>query len=277
MSEVDVKVKGMRDLPIYWRIMVLSFQARMQYKATFLFTLVALIFYYLSQLSIVFIMTTKFEGINGWALEEVMFLYGLLVFSQSLATFFFASLSNFEEMVVEGEFDRLLIRPLNPLGQMLSSSFELTSVAHLIIGVVALCYGSIHAGVEWTLAKVAFFPLMIAGAVLIHGGIRLAVSAIAFWTLRNRSLFNTLVVSSKEFILYPISIYNLWLQVFLTILFPLAFINYYPSHYFLAKDTGGMLFHPALQYGTPVVGCVVFFLAYKLWRAGVNRYQSVGN
>ena len=130
---------------------------------------------------------------------------------------------------------------------------------------------------EWTLAKAAFLPLVICGAVLIHGGIRLAVSAVAFWTIRNRSLVHTIVYSSKEFILYPVSIYGFWTQVFLTLLFPLAFINFYPSHYFLARDPDGFLFHPAIQYMTPLVGAVVFAAAYRLWLAGVDRYQSVGN
>ncbi len=267
----------MKDFPIYWVMMVNAIRAKMEYKVTFLFMLVAIILYYLGQLGVILVVLAKFKNINGWDLGEMAFLYGLLVFSQGLSSLFFASMNNFEVMIIEGAFDRYLIRPLNPLMQILANSFEISSVAHFVIGLSALYYGSTRAGVEWTFGKVIFLPFVIAGAVLIQGGIRLAVSAIAFWTIRNRSLVHTIVYSSKEFVLYPVSIYNLWVQVFLTIVFPLAFINYYPSYYFLAKDTGGVLFHPALQYGTPVVGCVVFFLAYKLWGLGVNRYQSVGN
>ena len=77
--------------------------------------------------------------------------------------------------------------------------------------------------------------------------------------------------------MYPVSIYNWWMQLFLTLAFPLAVINFYPSHYFLGKDPSDMLFHPYIQYGTPVAGIIVYIMAHMLWRAGVDNYQSVGN
>lgn len=267
----------MRSAPIYWKLMVAAVRAKMEYKASFMFLLFALIFYYVGQLGVILVVLTKFENINGWSLGEMAMLYGLLVFSQGLATLLFAALNNFESLIIEGGFDRFLVRPLNPLAQILVNKFEISSAAHFLIGSTALYFGSTRAGVEWTLSKAAFLPVVITGAVLIHGGIRLAVSAVAFWTIRNRSLVHIIVYSSKEFILYPISIYNLWIQVFLTILFPLAFINFYPSHFFLARDSSTLLFHPAIQYLTPVVGAAVFGMSYSLWKFGVRHYQSVGN
>jgi ABC-2 type transport system permease protein len=64
--------------------------------------------------------------------------------------------------------------------------------------------------------------------------------------------------------------------VAITFLVPFAFIKYYPVYYFLDK-TGDTLFFPILQYGTPVVGLVLFFLAYQFWRVGVNKYESTGS
>lgn len=267
----------MRDLPVYLKLMGAAVRAKMEYKASFLFLLFALTFYYLGQLGVILVVLTKFKNINGWTLSEMAMLYGLLVFSQGVATLLFAPLNNFETLIINGDFDRLLVRPLNPLPQILVNSFEISSIAHFVIGATALYYGSTRAGVEWTLYKASFLPFVIAGAVLIHGGIRLAVSAVAFWTIRNRALVHTIVYSTKEFILYPVSIYNMWMQVLLTLVFPLAFINFYPSHYFLARDASGLLFHPAIQYMTPVAGIAVFGLAYGLWRMGVSHYQSVGS
>ncbi|MDH5639479.1 MAG: ABC-2 family transporter protein, partial [Nitrospinota bacterium] len=128
-----------------------------------------------------------------------------------------------------------------------------------------------------TLLKAAYLPVVIGGAVLIQGGLRLGVAAVCFWTIRNRSLVHMLVYSSKEMIFYPISIYHWGMQLFLTIAFPLAFINYYPSHYFLSREGEQLLFHPYIQYLTPMVGLVVFVMAYMLWRLGISRYQSAGN
>ena len=56
-------------------------------------------------------------------------------------------------MVVDGEFDRVLVRPLSPLGQVIFSKFEISTAAHLIIGFTALYFGSNLAGIVWTLNK----------------------------------------------------------------------------------------------------------------------------
>lgn len=267
----------MGNADIYWKLTVAAIKAKMEYKVTFLFMFVALIFFYIGQLGVVLVVLAKFNTINGWSLGEMAFLYGLLVFSQAITTLFFSSLVGFEEYVIEGTFDRLLLRPLSPLGQIMANNFEIGSLAHLVIGTTALYYGSTKAGVEWSAVNFLFFVAVLFGAVMIHGGIRIAVSAVAFWTMRNRSLVHIFVFSSKEMILYPVSIFNYWIQLFLTIIFPIAFINFYPSHFFLNRDPSGLLFHPVIQYLTPLVGAIVFGLSLILWRKGIDRYQSAGN
>jgi len=264
-------------LRIYLTMITASIRAKMEYKMTFLFMFFALLVYYAGHIGVVLVILAKFTNIAGWSLGEMAFLYGLMVFSQGLTSVFFSSMNEFESLVVNGEFDRLLVRPLDPLGQILTGKFEIISLANFSIGITALWFGSYYAGVQWTFAKALFLPVVLFGAVLIQGGVRLAVSAVCFWTVRNRSLVHTVVYSSKEMILYPITIYKMWMQVFLTILFPLAFVNFYPSTYFLNRDGSALLFHPVIQYMTPVAGVIVFACAYALWRVGINHYQSVGN
>jgi ABC-2 type transport system permease protein len=62
----------------------------------------------------------------------------------------------------------------------------------------------------------------------------------------------------------------------LTFFFPLAFINFYPAHYFLNKDTS-TLFHPVFVYLTLPVGIVCMVLAVWFWRRAVKHYGSTGS
>ncbi len=260
----------------YLKLILAAIKSKMEYKFTFGFFIFAVIVYYIGQLGIILVIMNKFKTINGWTLGEMAFLYGLLVFSQGITFLLFNSLNHFEKFIVQGEFDRVLTRPLNPLIQVLCSSVEMSSIAHFVIGVTAIIFGSASAHLEWDLKKIIFLALVIGGAVLILGGIRITVSAIAFWTVRNRALVHVFVYSSKEFILYPVSIYNPWVQSFLTFIFPLAFVNFYPASYFLHKSDQ-FIFHPFLQFMTPVVGAILFSLSLLLWRYGINKYQSTGS
>lgn len=261
---------------IYFKLILAAIKSKMEYKFTFVFFVLAVIVYYMGQLGIILVIMNKFKTINGWSLGEMAFLYGLLVFSQGITFFVFSSLNHFERFILQGEFDRVLIRPLNPLMQVLCSSVEVASLAHLTIGITAIIFGSISANIVWSLGKIIFLTLVIGGAVLILGGIRIIISAIAFWTTRNRALVHIFVYSSKEFILYPVSIYNSWIQWFLTFIFPLAFINFYPASYFLNKSEQ-FIFHPVLQFMTPIVGLITFMGSLLLWSYGINRYQSTGS
>jgi ABC-2 type transport system permease protein len=267
----------MHELLIYIKLAVASVRAKMEYKVVFIFMFFALIIYSLGQLGVILVVVNKFKSINGWDLGEMAFLYGMLVFSQAVASLLFSPLVQFETHIIEGTFDRYLLRPLNPLGQILAGSFEIGSFPYLLIGTAALWFGSAKAMVQWSLFKGMAFILVVSGAVLILGGIRIAVSAVAFWTTRNRSLVHIIVFSSKEMILYPVSIFSHSVQIFLTLVFPIAFVNFYPSYMFLDKDPSGLMFHPDIQYFTPIVGVIVFTLSYALFKVGMNRYQSVGN
>ena len=163
-------------LKIYWKMIVAGIRAEMEYKATFLFMFFALIFYYTSQLTVILVILNRFHDIAGWTLGEMAFLYGMMVFSQGLTNVFFASLNDFESFMITGEFDRLLARPLNPLGQILAGKFGVSSIANFFIGITALWFGSVKAGVDWTVYKALFLPVVMVGAVLIQGGVRLAVT-----------------------------------------------------------------------------------------------------
>ncbi|MBI3793845.1 MAG: ABC-2 family transporter protein [Nitrospinae bacterium] len=266
----------MDTLKIYAAMALASLRARLEYKVAFFAFLFAVIFFYLAQLGALLVVMVRFKEINGWDMGQMAFLFGLLTFSQGFAALFFNGLANFDRMLIGGEFDRTLVRPLSPLAQIIVSKFEVSTVAHGIIGSVALYYGAKLSGIHWTFWKAAALPAVIFGGVLIQGGIRLAVTAVAFWTLKNESLVHTVVFSGKEFVVYPITIYNDGIRFFLTFIFPLAFVNFYPAQYFLDKR-GETLFHPALQGLTPLVGVIVFSLSLWAWKAGVDHYQSSGS
>ncbi len=266
----------MENLNIYFKLGLSAVRSKMEYKVSFLFFVFAIFFYYFGQLGILWVIVNRFQSIGGWNLGEMAFLYGLFIFSQGITSLCFNSLNSFEDLIITGEFDRFLIRPLSPICQILCANFEIASIAHFVLGGSALVFGSIYANVAWSVPKALFLVPVVIGAVLIQGGIRIVVAAVTFWTTRNRALVHTIVYSSKEFIHYPITIYNVWVKIFLTFLFPLGFVNFYPANYFLDKGDE-TLFHPSLQYLTPVAGIIVFFTGCLVWKFGTNKYQSAGS
>lgn len=225
----------------------------------------------------IWILLDRFKVIQGWTLYEVMFLFNLNMVSYGLSSFIFRwPMLGLEQMVQRGEFDIVLIRPMNPLLYIILRRPIHAYVGHMILGTIVfvICFANLD--IQWTLIKVIFLVFAIMGAVLIHSTMYLIIGTLSFWIVRTYSVFSTLMYSFRNFIDYPISIYGKVIQVLLTFVIPFAFVNFYPAQYFLDRK-GDTLFHPILQYGTPVVGIVLFLLAYKFWTIGVNRYESTGS
>jgi ABC-2 type transport system permease protein len=81
----------------------------------------------------------------------------------------------------------------------------------------------------------------------------------------------------QEFTRYPIGIYSRGVRLFLTFVFPFAFMNYFPAAYFLRKPEGALGLPPTVGLLTPLVGLTFFAAAYGFWRFGLDRYKGVGH
>ena len=253
-------------------------KSMVEYRPAFVMDiLVPIVMYSMSYLGI-WILLDRFKMIQGWTLYEVMLLFNLNLVAYALTSFFFrtAMSDDIQNMIRMGNFDIVLVRPVNTLVYMLLGRPNAGYFGQLTLGTVVfiVCFSNLD--IQFSLVKVIFFITTIIGGTLIQSAMFLFVGTMSFWIIRTNSIHGTITGSCRSFVNYPISIYGKFIQVFLTFIIPFGFINFYPSKYLLDRS-GDALFHPILQYGTPVVGIVLFLLAYKFWTIGVNKYESTGS
>ena len=266
----------MKNFRLSLKFFAATVKSMLEYRLTTLID----IFTYILNFGVGYVSTwvllSKFQSIQGWTLYEVFLLFNINMVASGISGLFFSSpMRGMEQMLQYGDFDMVLIRPMNSLVFTLIGRPNFTSISSLILGagVFVLCFT--HLAIHITILKIVFLLAAILGAALIQAAILVIVGAMSFWVVKNTATLS-LLTCFNNFIDYPITIYSKGIQAFLTFVLPFAFVNFYPVHYFLDK-TGDNLFSPILQYGTPVVGLVMFFLAYQLWRIGVNKYESTGS
>ncbi len=267
----------MHYLPLYLEFIKLRVQSMVQYRAAYLSVAFVQAVSYSAEFLLIWVLVSQFRTIGEWGAYEVMFLYALNLFSYALAgVFMFYPCATLTTMVRSGEFDAALTKPLNSFPHMVFKYFAFGYLSHLSVSgtVLALCI--IKLGIALTPVKILFLVVTLAGGALIQGAALIFTSVPSFWLIRNTGLMNMLMGDLKGFIRYPISIYNKALQVFLTLVVPYAFINFYPAQYFLNKNDF-LMFHPVFQFLTPLVGILLFLAAHKFWNIGVNHYQSTGS
>jgi len=266
----------MSYIPLYLEFIKIRLKRMVEYRGAFLSGAAAQFIMYGTTFALIWIMIDKFKNLNGWSSYEILFLYALDLCSYSFAAFFLFNFSMMLPVMIQtGEFDDILTKPLNPFVHLISREFNIAYFTHITLSVLVMTICFINLGIRLNALKLLILLIVILGGALIQGAALLITTVPSFWLIQNNSLKYTFFTNLKSFIQYPISLYNRTIQVLLTLVVPYAFINFYPAQYFLNKNDF-LIFHPVFQYLTPVVGIILFILAYRFWITGVNNYKSTG-
>lgn len=257
----------------YLKLIQKAIQIQLEYRMSFFISLVSMGFYYIVQFSIVGFTVMKFKGIRGWNIQEIAFLYSFILVAQGFNTMIFGPLVRFDEIIRKGDWDFLLIRPMRPLMSLLCMQFDPSAIIHLLLGIFFFFYSALKIGLELNFENILLILQVWVGGALVMASVRIIIAAIAFKAVVIESLVHFFVYSSKEFILYPINIYKNPIPFLLTFIFPLAFVNFYPSHLFIQKET---LFYDGLKYFSFPVGVTLYIFSLWVFRLGQKSYHSTG-
>lgn len=262
------------QLAVFMKFVRLRIKERMEYRGAYILGVFAQMLGYGGNFLVVWLFLHRFQTIHGWAWPEVAFLYSLELFTYALgASFTFSPMIEIEKLVTDGTFDGVLVKPANPYMYMMARMYNVGYAAHVLLAAGVLIWSLTRLQIDWTWFHVVYFMVVVCSAVLLQAAALTALGGVAFQLIRSRFIFS-LYFRLKSFISYPISIYGFAIQVALTVIFPLAFINFYPASLLLSKH--GMLFPGWVGWLAPVAGPLCFLAAYKAWNAGINRYQGAG-
>ncbi len=257
----------------FWRINVLT---TLEYRENFLLWALFTLVYHGAALTALWVVFKSFPSMNGWSFKDMAFLYGLWMLAHALHNALFSNVEEVPERIREGEFDRVLIRPLDALFQVITTPGQIFP-DEALMALVYFGFAVWYSGVRVDLTFVLFVPLVVAGGVLIDLAINLAIVTVAFWVVRVDELRWIFLQLESEFTRYPVSIYSRGVRLLVTFVLPFAFVNYLPAAYFLHRGGGGFGLPPQVGLLTPIVGLAFAAVAYAFWRFGVNRYQGVGH
>lgn len=218
----------------------------------------------------------KFDTINGWSLNEVLFLFSFLFLSYGIMIIFFTGLRDFEKIVNKGNLDRFILRPRGVLFQVLSSNSDwFAAIGHGALGIGLFVYAASTVGIVWSFGNIMYCLAILLGGILIQGAIFLFQASLSFYFIKVSSVEELFYRNGRKLAGYPISIFKSFIQYLLIFVVPFAFVNYFPTQFFLRK--ADMCYPEFVYYLAPFVGIVLFMLAYLFWRISLKRYKSSGN
>lgn len=267
----------MGELRIAMQSLKMSIHSKMQYRVDSLVATLAVFVRESANIVVIYLTLMKFDSINNWNIDEMLFLFSILFLTYAFVVALFADLRDFSCMIREGRFDRLIVRPRGLLFQLILNNADVIAVAgHGTLGVILFVISAGKVGIHWDLVTILYYIGAIIGGVLIQGGIFIIFSALSFYFVETGSIREIFYWNMRKFAGYPISIYNKLIQTIMIYVIPFAFVNYFPAQYLLRKEDMA-LYNEVYMYMAPLVGVVLYLIAYVFWRISLKRYTSTGN
>jgi len=247
-------------------------KVQLGYRGDFIVSLVTSFAATIFGLAFVLILFQKAPQLAGWSLPEEVFLYGFSLIPYGVFNILAANLYNFgNDYIIEGKFDRILLRPISSLFQILFETFRIEAVQGIATGLFCMWWGARRLHVGWTLEKLALLIFFGICASVIYLSIFLILTTVSFW-FEDRVGIHPPVWNVIAFGRYPLSIYSGTVQFFLCWIIPFGLASFYPSVRLLGRAVV-----PEYAPFVPLVAVAFLALASSLWNLGTRHYSSTGS
>jgi len=262
---------------MYRKLLSIQLRSQMSFRWSFWFDVFSTGMLNLSYFASTYLALERVGSIAGWSIGELAFLYGMAEISFGTMDMVFSGFDydHFAVFIRQGALDQVLLRPVNILAQIFGSHFVLRRIGRITQGALVLAYAFNQVQIHWTLAKLAYLPVVFVSQVIAFGSLFIAGSTLVIWTIQPVEAVNILTYGGAEVMSYPSPIYTGWLRGFFTYIIPFVFMNYYPALFFLDRPDplGFPVFAPLLA---PLVAAAMLWLAMRFWNFGLSHYQSTG-
>lgn len=247
-------------------------KVRIGYRGDFFISLTASFAATVFGLFFVVVLFQKVPQLAGWRFEEVLFLYGFSLVPYGLFNVISTNLYEFgNTYIIEGKFDRILLRPISSLFQILFETFRIESLQEVATGMFCMAWASSRLQIPWTPWKIAMFFFFAGCAGVIYISVFLMLTTVSFW-FEDRIGVHPPVWNVIAFGRYPLSIYSAAVQFFLCWIIPFGLASFYPSVRMLGRTV-----RPEYAPLVPVVALAFLAMAIGLWSVGTRRYSSTGS
>lgn len=271
--EVDARMKsGFRYYwKIYWKIIAQDIKSKMSYRADFIISTFGMLAMNVAGVLGFWLVFQMFPSIAGWSYEEMLFLYGFSLVAATPAQCLFDNNWNLRFQVYSGDFIKYCFRPINLFFYYMSEVFDVKGIGQFVFGVAAMVYAWWKLALPFHVYSILILLVAVLSASLFVIAILNLAAAACFW-LVNSFFVLSLSNQLRDFAKYPVSIFGPALRIVFTFVIPIGFMAYYPSLIFIRPEEVS-----AIIWLTPVLGCLFFYLSYKVWMKGAMNYSGTGS
>ncbi len=200
---------------------------------------------------------------------QVLFFYFSFVVLDTIAQLFFREVYRFRDLIVYGDFDLVLTKPINSLFRALAGGADPLDLLTLVPYVSSLIYVGVHLGIKsWT--SVGLYVLLLLNGFVIATGFHILVLALAIVTTEidhTIMIYRDLTSMGRV----PVDIYREPLRSLITFVIPVGLMMTFPAKAFL-----GLISLQSIIFSLGL-GMAFLFFCLRVWKYALTKYTSASS
>jgi ABC-2 type transport system permease protein len=255
-------------LKIWWMMSRNSFSMVIGQKLALAVFLTGKIFRFVFFFGFLYFLLLGSGTLAGYTTNQVIFFYLTFNLIDVITQFFFREVYSFRPMIINGDFDLALVKPISPLFRVLlggADIIDFITIPPLII--LTIYYGSL---LHPTILHTTYYLLLLLNGFLIATAFHIMVLAFAMVTLEVDHMimiYRDLTSLGR----LPVDIYKEPLKAFLTYLIPVGIMITLP-----AKAMMGLI-TPIGVVLAFLFGIFAIFVSLKFWKYATTKYTSASS
>jgi len=253
---------------IWWMMSRNSFTVVIGQKLALSVFLIGKIFRFVFFFGFLYFLLLGNSTLAGYTSNQIIFFFLTFNLIDVITQFLFREVYNFRPMIINGDFDLVLVKPISALFRVLMGGADIVD----LITIPPLIFLTIYFGalLHPSFLSTLYYVLLLANGFLIATAFHIIVLAFAIVTLEvdhTVMIYRDLTSLGR----LPIEIYGQPLQAFLTYLIPVGIMISLP-----AKAMMGLVGPSGILIAL-LVGIVFVFVSLKFWNYALTKYSSASS
>ena len=249
----------------------LHLKISLEYKSSFILTVISQTLAMLVELLVVISLFNKFKLLDTYNTYEILLGFSTLWLGYSLVELFGRGFDHFSKIIINGNFDLLLIRPRSLFIQIFGSDICYEKTGRVLISLLIFIYSSIKVINDFTILKVFLLISMILCSSIIIISVLIIGASFCFYTIQGLEVINIFTNGTRQVGQYPMGIYKKAVRLFFSIVIPITLVNYYPLRYLTGESNN------IIYLLLPYYSIIIFIISNIIFHIGTKKYTSSGS
>lgn len=254
-----------------FKYIMMHLKSQMEYKSSIILSAISQFLTFLMYCTVFYSLFEKFGILKDFNIYQVILCFSVVQFGESFSEAILRGFDKFSDVIKNGKFDLLLIRPQNIYLQVMGTKVEFAKLFKSTFSLVLLVYAGIKLKIYMSITNMLIILLMLAGSVVVFSSVFIIGAALCFKTIEGLEVINIFVYGTRDFAQYPIGIYNKVVKTFFTYIVPIGIASYFPMLYITGVSTN------ILYALLPILSIITLIPACCLFNLGVKNYKSTGS